>query len=430
MKFRLLSRTLAATKRAKARLAAHLRLRAFARHGRRRFQNDPRYNLQSVSEGFASRVDDRDDDKEILHRICAAYQKAIEKQSSSPQRYQSTERWKQIEKQSLGPVTKPLREGDIQALRSMYRNFYRDPCSAGILGAPNGQPRAYFSGKIKDIYRHFYLSHVLYRLDYWKSVTCGRYLLRDLEGPGVGNPFGVVLDGTLVSVGAEYAHYCAKRVEEESAPGPAAIAEIKGGFGAIAYFLLRDRPKTTYVDFDLPESVALATYYLMKSFPALSFLCYGEKAITQAAVQEADVVLLPLFELATVPDGLVNLTFTSFGLAAMTPEHTAQCVEDVGRISREKIFLIGNRITGEAAAEATKSKLLPFSLGETRESGWHSYKVSGAGVGGAANLADAAVVEQSYIRSRLPAEQGRGTADHPARPTAELDLPSTAGAAR
>ena len=406
MKSQLLSQTITAARKARARIGAHIRMRAFARHGRRKFRGDPRYDLRNVSDGFASQIDDRGDDTAILERICAAYGKALEKQSSAPLRHQPTERWKQIERQSLGPLKIALKEWNVPALASMFRNFYRDPCSAGILGAPNGQPRAYFSGRIKDIYRHFYLSHVLYRLDYWMAVTGGRYALHDLAGPGVGNPYGVVLDGTHISVGAEYAHYCATRAADELGPGIATVAEVRGGFGAVAYYLLRSRPNTTYVDFDLPETLALATYYLMKSFPRLRFLCYGENAVTEASVKSADIVMLPLFELATMPPELVTLAFTSFGLAGMTEESTCQCLQEIGRMTREKVLLIGNRKTADTAVEALNADLCRFNLSDVRESGWHSYKVSGAGVGGAAGLANAAVVVQTYLRGASLAQSG------------------------
>jgi putative sugar O-methyltransferase len=408
MNLELLSRPIGAAKKARARIAAHLRMRAFASHGRRLFRDDPRYDLKNVSDGFASRIDDRNDDAEILERICAAYRKAEEEERMAPEQYQPPEPWQQIRRRNLGPVITALKEQDIPALRRMYRSFYRDACSTGILGAPNGQPRAYFAPKIKDAYRHFYLSHVLYRLNYWKSITGGEHLLRDLEGPGVGNPFGVVIDGTHICVGAEYAHYCSRRLDEELGTGNATVAEIRAGFGGIAYYLLRDRPKTTYVDFDYPESIALASYYLMKSFPKLRFLCYGEKAVTGESIRSADVVMLPFSELKRVPSKAMTLTFTSHGLAALRRESVSRCLQDVGRMTAEKILLIGNRGAAELASGAGNAASFPFALHETRESGWHSYKVSGAGVGGAAGLRDAAVVEQSYIRIAAPAQRAPG----------------------
>lgn len=47
--------------------------------------------------------------------------------------------------------------------------------------------------------------------------------------------------------------------------------------------LLRDDPDITYVDYDLPEATALASYYLMKSLPDRNFRLYGEGEISLTA---------------------------------------------------------------------------------------------------------------------------------------------------
>jgi putative sugar O-methyltransferase len=385
-------------RKAKSRLSTHLQMSTFADHGKQRFRGDPRYDLQSVTDGFRSRIDDETDDAKILERICDAYSKAFQSQESEPECYRASGRWQEIRQRSLGPVLEALLTRDITALGRMYRNFYRDACSAGILGAPGGLPEAYFSGRIRDVYRHFYLSHVLYRLDYWKSLTEARYSLRALAGPGVGNPFGIIIDGTHISVGSEYSHYCSHRVREHLDPGIATVAEIGGGFGGIAYYLFRDRPGTKYVYFDLPERIALASYYLMKAFPDRKFLCYGEKTITRESIVEADVVMLPGFALATLPAGSVDLTFTSHGMSELSTDDLSSCVEEIGRITNKKLLFMSNRAVSQGISESVKRQHADFALVESFESGWHSFKVSGAGIGGAASVDASRIVENGYSR--------------------------------
>ncbi len=385
-------------KKARARLSMNAHMWAFANHGKRRFRGDPRYDLQSVSDGFRVQVDDGADDTQILERICEAYIRAILNQGSDSGYYQASGRWQAIRERRLGPVLKALRTRDISALGRMYRNFFRDPCSAGIIGAPGGLSTAYFSGKIKDVHRHFYLSHVLYRLDYWKLLTAGIYTTRDLTGPKVGNPFGVIIDGTHISVGAEYSHYCCHRVREQLDPESATVAEIGGGFGRMAYYLLRDRPGTRYVAFDLPENVALASYYLMRALPGLNFLCYGEKTITRESIAEANVVMLPRFALNTVPARSVDLTFTSHGISELPSEGLRQCVREIGRTTDKALLIMSKRPTSQMISECVRSQSPAFSLKSSCESGWESYKVSGAGVGGVAHADDSVVVENNYIR--------------------------------
>src|SRR5579863_5302204 len=391
-----------AAKKVKSSLSTHAHMWSFAFYGRRRFRDDPRYDLQSVTDGFRVQSDDRTDDAEILERICDAYVRAIQKQGAESETYQASRRWQDIRQRSLGPVLRALLTRDIPALGRMYRNFFRDACSAGILGAPGGLAKAYFSGDIKDVHRHFYLSHVLCRLDYWKSLTGGRYTTRDLAGPRVGNPFGVIIDGTHISVGAEYSHYCSHRLREQLDQERSTVAEIGGGFGRMAYYLLRDRPGTRYVDFDLPENIALVSYYLMKALPDRKFLCYGEKAITRESIAEADVVMLPRFALTSVPAYSVDLTFTSYGMSELSNEQLKHYVKEISRMTKGKLLFMGNRAVSQMVSECVRNQSTSFALGESCESGWHSYKVSGAGTGRVASADDSTIIENCYRMENRP----------------------------
>ena len=375
----------------------------FARHGELRFKGDPRYDLQNVTDGFASRIDTTNDDTELLERICIAYNKAIKRQQSAPEVYRPTDWWQQVRQQSLGPVVQALLTQDIPALRAMYRNFFRNSCSTGLLGAPFGMAKAYFGGNIKDFHRRFYLSHVLYRYDYWKQQTEGRFPLRDLYGPGIGNPFGVQIDGTHIHVGAEYAHYCAHRIGSMIPNGPATVAEIGGGYGSMAYYLLRDRPDLTYIDFDVPESIALSSYYLLKAFPNLRFLLYGEEEMTSQVIARADVVLMPASEIAAMPAASIDVSFSSHAMSDLSVEAMEVYLNNIDRITRDNFFCIGKQQSSEVISDLIAREHRSFQLAETRSSGWHSHKISGAGVGGAAGLAASAMFEQRY-RRLLPDE--------------------------
>jgi hypothetical protein len=387
-------------KAAKTLLSTRFGMWKFANHGRRRFQDDPRYDLQNVTDGFASQINETEteDDTELLERICAAYTKAVERQQWTPEAYRPTKRWQEVQQRSLSPVRQALLTRDIKMLRGMYRNFFRDPCSTGLLGVPFGMSKAYFGGKINNLHRHFYLSHVLYRYDYWASQTEGLFTLQDLYGPGIGNPFGVRIDGTHIHVGAEYAHYCSHRIGGLLHSGRGTVAEIGGGFGGMAYYLLRDRPSSTYIDFDIPESIALTSYYLLKAFPKLRCLLYGEKELTQKAIALSDVVLFPLFEMAVMPSGSVDVFFSSHAMSDHSPETIQEYLDNIDRMTSGSFLCVGKKQASELISTQIRTRHRSFELAETRESGWHSHKVSGAGVGGASGLADSTIFEQSYRR--------------------------------
>lgn len=384
-------------KKLKSRIATHLHILTFGRHGQQRFRGDGRYDLQNVTEGFRSRIDDGDD-AAILERICDSYRAATEKQEAGQNSALPTDWTNASADPRLGAFREALLTKNLVALAQMCKNFYRDACSSGLLAPPGGLAKAYFSGQIGDMYRHFYMGHVLYRLDYWKTLTDGKYPIQVLAGPGVGNPFGVVIDGAHVAVGAEHSHYCAQRIIEQLHSSKVTVAEVRGGFGGIAYYLLRDRPGIRYIDIDIPEYLALASYYLMKAFPHLQFLCYGEKPVTQKSIDEANIALVPRHALNDLPACSVDLTYSVFGLPNLPPDATSLCLDGIIRITNERLFLANNKDKAEYVLQVMQAQHRDFNLVDTRQTGWHSHKISGAGVGGAANRDASMILEHSYAR--------------------------------
>lgn len=398
-----------AAKSAKSFVAVRFNMWQFAKYCDRRFRGDARYNLQAVTDGFSSRIHDSGDDSELLRRICEAYIRAVNQQKCGPAVYRPADSWQQTRQGSLKPMVEALLARNVGALRKMLQNFYRDPCSSGLLGVPNGMSKAYFGGDIKDVYRRFYLGHVLCRLDYWKEQTAGRFALRDLAGPGLGNPFGVLLEKTLIGVGAEYAHYCARRIDGLlRAEKYATVAEIGGGFGGMAYYLLRDRPGTTYLDFDAPERIALASYYLLKAFPKLKALLYGEGNLTTQKLAQADIVLMPAFCLPDLPAGRVDLAFSSHSIAKAGSETIAEYLSQIDHMTRGSFLCIADKKGSDFISGLMNRNAGSLTLEDARTSGWFSHKVSGAGVGRARNLADSAVLEHLYRRPPVHKGAERG----------------------
>ncbi len=366
---------------AKAQLSAYLNIRRSAADIQRRYAGDPRYNLENVTRGFAprlceaSRIDSRSETA-LLQRICSAYIKAIEDEPFQAATYRPTGWWQQVRASRLGPVMRALQSRDLDALSSIYRNFFRDPCSSGLVDLPYGMTNIYFGGAINDLHRRFYLGDALHRIDYWAKQVGSRFDLRDLAGPGIGNPFGIVLDGTLIQTGAPSQHYCADRIMRQLNAQPVVVAEIGGGFGGMAYYLLRDRPRLTYLDFDLPESLALTTYYLHKAFPSKTFLLYGEEELNNKTMQQADVILMPLFELPKLPYRSVQVSFSSNAISDLSCESLAEYLKILARSTRDCFLHIGNtQATPMLAGEILRSQI-PLRLAETRPSGWYTYRYS------------------------------------------------------
>jgi hypothetical protein len=360
------------------------RMRSAISSDRSRIGSDRRYRLQGVIDGFASRLDESDDDTGLLERICAAYIRTTERSESVREEYGATPWWRNIQRHGLHAVRHALAARDIGRLRRMYRNFFRDPCGIGLVTRPPGRAASYFNTNMGDVQMRFILGEALYRIDHWQTATGGRFPLSDLRGPGVGNPFGVLVEGSLVSAGSEYQHYCADRIlglcggtsndRADADAVHATVAEIGGGFGGMAYYLLRSQSTITYLDFDLPESLALTAYYLSKAIPRCRMLLYGEAEFDQNALRDYDVILMPPWELDNLPTDSVDLTFSSHALSDLTPAARAEYLQAITRSTRGWLLNIGAKGACEslhAFISTHHSSLLPLL---SQKSGWNCYR--------------------------------------------------------
>ena len=363
-------RTLA---KVKAAFASYLNIKILATRGDARFKDDARYNLRSVRDGFLPRLRDGGDTA-ILQRICDAYFRAAEGEPFVKQVYQPTKWWNEVRQTSLGPVRRALASRDLAALDAMYRNFFRDSCSAGLIGVPYKMSQAYRGAPFDDRFGRLFLSNALHRIDYWNEQTGNRYALRDLAGPDVGNPFGILLAGILVRSGTESQHYFAQRIAELLPPSAAVVTEIGGGYGGVAYYLLRDHPQVSYCNFDVLESTSLASYYLLKSFPHLRFLLYGEQALSAESLSRFRVALMPACELAHVPTKSADLTFCCHTLSSLTRAAMIGYLDEIARVTRKSFLYIGRREESNPVQRLIRTRFPQFRLAEKRFLEWNKQR--------------------------------------------------------
>ncbi len=347
--------------------------RSLLYRGERRFGGDVRYDLSAVTRGFREHVNPTASDAPLLQRICEAYSLAVEREQAADAKYAPTAWWQEHRDTTLGPVMQALSSHDIDTLQVMYRNFFRDDCATGLIPVQRIKG-GYLDEVITDARRRLFLFDALYRLDYWKAQTGGRYELRDLMGPPIGNPFGVMLEDTLVRAGSEYQHYGAQRIGGLLPPGTATVAEIGGGFGGMAYYLLRDRNATTYINFDVPESIALASYYLLRAFPHLKVVLYGEAELTAETISQADILLLPIFEVSKLPAGTADLSFSSHAISDLSPGLMAEYLKEIARLTQNYFLYVGTNNSAKVIAHsAAGGDRIPFAEQEKRPSDWNRH---------------------------------------------------------
>ena len=203
---------------------------------RREFSQDTNYKANDdIAKCFENRDDLSGDDTALLKRISSAYKKASNDLFAYPEIFHPSNEWLPIYKHNLKEVMQALEECNLSDLDKIYRNFWREPCSTGLLGLPVDMKRSFFghNKKISYVDKSHYLNDSIYRFNLWKKLLGERYSLDSLISPLIGNPYGYFVDGKFIKAGADYQHYYATRINDllKVKQSRKVIAEIGGALG-------------------------------------------------------------------------------------------------------------------------------------------------------------------------------------------------------
>ena len=313
------------------------------------------------------------DDTELLERICAAYIKATEEEARDARQFGSSPWWQKVHVKHLLRVRSALLARDIPKLRNMYGNFYRDPCGKGLVRRPPRRKDRKL--QVEFDYEDIQLMRedIFYRLGCWRTQTKDRYPISVLQATAVGNPFGVTIDKSLIPVGAEFHHACSDLIADLT-NRQGNVVEIGGGFGNMAYYLLRANPQISYVDFDVPESLALAAYYLGKTAPDRVMRLYGEMNSLQGLSVDFDIALLPPWEMSKLASKSVELTFASHILSDLIPIVREQYLREISRFTSGLFVEIGKEEADEAPESLSNLYEHLFAIVEKHKSDWNAYR--------------------------------------------------------
>ncbi len=299
----------------------------------REFRGNNNYNLSLVEKGFSDRKEVMRNDSDILNRICVAYNKAIDVQRQTSPVYRPSNEWLPIYERPLKEVIGALTSYDVGKLRNIYGNFWRDPCSTGLVGLPLDMKKYYFGRRIGRLPKMLFLNDMLYRYRLWRSLVGSTHTIKDLDSPCIGNPYGCYIDNAFVKGGSDYQHYYATLIGRLlKGVSSKCVVELGAGFGGMAYYLLRDQKKVSYIDFDLPENAALTAYYLLKAFPERVIKLFGEVDSLQNSIHNNEILIMPSFEIEQLSAGCAGLVFNSYSLAEMSRDAITRYIAEFARI--------------------------------------------------------------------------------------------------
>jgi putative sugar O-methyltransferase len=179
------------------------------------------------------------------------------------------------------------------------------------------------------------------------------------------------LDGVFVRPGGDYHHYYSHAIGQLlKSSDKQVVVELGGGFGGLAYYLIRDNPGVTYVDFDLPEALALASYYLLKTIPDLHISLYGETNFPKEALLAPGIVMMPSFEIMKMPSKSAAVSFNSYSLAEMSPPTIRVYIDQIARITSEHFLHVNHNRNAVLSADKFGIEDHGFTLISRELAGW------------------------------------------------------------
>jgi putative sugar O-methyltransferase len=193
----------------------------------------------------------------------------------------------------------------------------------------------------KFFFRNIYIKKIIFDNQLTNWIFFNKYKsIKSLHSPTFGNPKGAVLNNsTFVSYTSFfneiYGSMAAGLIKDIKHP---LIAEIGGGRGETAYFILKDLKKATYIDLDIPEVLILSAFFLMNSFPKKKTYLYGEKNFSFYSLKKYDLVFLPQSSIKKIKNSSVNIFFNKCSLGEMNKKTVKAYISEIERISDGYFF--------------------------------------------------------------------------------------------
>jgi hypothetical protein len=266
----------------------------------------------------------------VAKRIFAAYGRMRQAEGTVASRYKPSSIWQTQLDDAYSSLIEGSLQNDLDKFHFFLANFGVWERYHGVEN--NLLIREATTSKIKACYLKY---KFLRALKIWKWFYGNRRDVSALGYPQVGNQAGALIDGRFVGYGSFFNEIYGSILSGILAgiPSPV-VAELGAGYGKLAYFVLRDLDTFTYLDFDLPETLCLAAYYLMNVWPDKKVLLYGEDDFSADSFAKYDLIFMPPQEIEPLGRDSVDLFLNKNSLGEMARESVTNYVQHIGEATR------------------------------------------------------------------------------------------------
>jgi len=263
---------------------------------------------------------------ELVQRLFDSFKKMKEDQKKALNFYIPSSLWQKQLDESYSYFTEALENDDLEKFHFFLANFGSWKKYHGI------ESNVLIQKNAKSFIKKRYLKNAIFyrKFKSWKWGFGNNKPISCLSYPTHGNQSGAFIEENFVGVGSFsseiYGSIMMGLIDDIERP---VVAELGAGYGKLAYFTMRDLKDSCYIDFDLPETLCLAAYYLIKTWPEKKALLYGEGVYTDKSHSDFDLIFMPSFEIQNCGKDSINLFMNMCSLGEMDSDAAKNYVKHI-----------------------------------------------------------------------------------------------------
>ncbi len=269
--------------------------------------------------------------QEILKCIFDSYT-AMSSYKNIPEDLKVGKNWKGFMAATRPNFYKACAEGDFQAFANLISSFFRNEVSSGIFGGAEAFNAFAQSSSEYSIIRNHY--------DIWKSILPNASI-SELARPRVGNPYGIKIDDHILHANDFFNHYRASFAKDLlSDTRHPIVAELGGGYGGLAYFIMQQVPNSTYINFDLPENLIISAYFIKAAYPDKKVFIFdgSDTPLMADSLKEYDAVFMPHYMISQLEDLSVDLFINTISLSEMDYHNIEIYIKHISRTTKRYFY--------------------------------------------------------------------------------------------
>lgn len=272
---------------------------------------------------------------EVVERIYESFKKMKHDQKKANKIYLPSSLWQDDIDYGYRILSEATQSNKIENFHFFLSNF-------GAWNKPTGvEYNSLITNNSRTFIGKSYLRNGVFnsQLKLWNWYYNNKKNISSLNMPRHGNLQGANIEKNFVVPGSFWNEIYGSMLNDiVSNFNSPIICDLGGGYGKLAYYTLKELKNFSFIDFDLPETLCLAAYYLMMTFPDKKAYLYGESKFNNETLRDNQLIFLPSFEIEKIQDDTVNLFINRNSLGEMSGDTANHFIKIITKKTKNYFF--------------------------------------------------------------------------------------------